>query len=319
VTRKLAVLVPVFNGGDRLKETVESCANAGLSGRDYAIFVLDNGSSDGAPQRLPGSDRAGAPIEVVRNAENLGRIGNWNRAVEIATEQGFPHACFLFVGDLWLRGTILPRILNEMHRLGAVLAHTPLMLMREDGKHLRISRSLTLGTAQAVVSSRSLIEESVSRGSFPLVPLQSSVFQTGEGPRLSFDSSNPSNTDNAGVLRYLTARGGSVLVVGQPFFAWRQSPTRFHSQMDPVEEFERTLDMAFELSAEFSICLRHGDLVAAAFARYVRVWARDLRVLTKMIRVARQRGMRPGGLRLLTLLTRRVIQGRALADVRDLP
>src|SRR4051812_13341704 len=98
-SKKLAVLVPVFNGGSNLISTVRSCAQAGLAQDAYELIVVDNHSTDDALSKLMSADVAGVPLHVFRNSVNIGRIANWNRAVDHALDLGFPHITFLFSGD----------------------------------------------------------------------------------------------------------------------------------------------------------------------------------------------------------------------------
>ena len=99
--KELAILFPSFNGGARLRNSVESCAEVGLPPDKYALIVVDNCSTDGSIEALPRVDRNNVPVCVYRNERNLGRAANWNRALEIAERHGFRFATFLFAGDTW--------------------------------------------------------------------------------------------------------------------------------------------------------------------------------------------------------------------------
>jgi hypothetical protein len=52
-SQKLAVLMPVFNGGQSLLSSLNSCAQAGLPGTQYEIIIVDNCSTDGAQLPCP--------------------------------------------------------------------------------------------------------------------------------------------------------------------------------------------------------------------------------------------------------------------------
>src|ERR1700761_2905988 len=117
---KIAILVPSFNGGSLLRETVMSAAQAGLPPEGYEILVSDNASTDGSAAALPEQDAAGAPIHVRRNQRNLGRVANWNCVMAMAEEMGFSHALFLMAGDV-LAGRALADLKDRMVRRGALL------------------------------------------------------------------------------------------------------------------------------------------------------------------------------------------------------
>ncbi len=91
---KLAVLVPVFNGGRNLAASLRSCAASGLHPDQYEIIVVDNGSTDDAVSKLPAVNPGGAPVRVFSNGSNIGRVQNWNRALEIAADLGFRWVTF---------------------------------------------------------------------------------------------------------------------------------------------------------------------------------------------------------------------------------
>src|SRR4051812_38608962 len=121
----LAVLVPVFNGGANLLRSISSCASAGLRGDEYEIIVVDNCSTDDAVDRLPQFDAAGARIHVFRNESNIGRVANWNRAMELALELGFRQITFLFAGDTWKHGTALRNLLDHVRATDARAGFAP--------------------------------------------------------------------------------------------------------------------------------------------------------------------------------------------------
>ncbi|WP_044561344.1 glycosyltransferase family 2 protein [Azospirillum sp. B4] len=119
-TSKIAILVPTYNGGALLAETVASAAAAGLPPDSYEIVVCDNSSTDGSVDALPALDARGAPITIHLNEENLGRVANWNQAMRVAEGMGFCFALLLMVGDT-IRGTGLITLRDCMMRAGTCL------------------------------------------------------------------------------------------------------------------------------------------------------------------------------------------------------
>lgn len=119
---KLAVLIPVYNGGKLLHQTVASCARSGLHPDSYEILVVDDGSTDGAAEILPTCDPAGALVWVYRNASTLGRMANLNRCVALAEAEDFEYFTFLLVGDSFEPDHALPALLEELKTSGAVIA-----------------------------------------------------------------------------------------------------------------------------------------------------------------------------------------------------
>lgn len=83
----VSVLIPTFNRAQYLGEAIASAL-----AQDYPaleVIVLDNASTDGTAalvQRVAGDPR----MRYVRNAENLGMVGNWRRGLyECATGEWF--------------------------------------------------------------------------------------------------------------------------------------------------------------------------------------------------------------------------------------
>ena len=71
--KNLAVLIPVYNGGSLLKETVESCAQAGLDPATYEIIVVDNCSTDGTRELYPEVAALSDKIRIFMHKKNLGK------------------------------------------------------------------------------------------------------------------------------------------------------------------------------------------------------------------------------------------------------
>jgi glycosyltransferase involved in cell wall biosynthesis len=116
---KLAVLIPVYNGGKLLHHTVASCARSGLHPDSYEILVVDDGSTDGAAEILPTCDPAGALVWVYRNASTLGRMANLQRCIALAEAEGFEYFTFLLAGDYFEPDQGLPALLEEIKATGA--------------------------------------------------------------------------------------------------------------------------------------------------------------------------------------------------------
>ncbi len=76
---QVAVIVVNLNGGELIERTLESVARQTVS--PTRTIVIDNGSSDGSPERIaarfPG-------VEIVRLGHNAGFAAANNRAVEMA-------------------------------------------------------------------------------------------------------------------------------------------------------------------------------------------------------------------------------------------
>lgn len=240
--RELAVLIPAYNGGARLRESVESCARASLDPERYSIFVIDNCSSDGSVDKLPTLDANGVPVRIYRNERNLGRVGNWNRGLEIAGQEGFPFVTFLFVGDTWVPGSAVEELLDLMKQSGAVLGMAPLSIQAEDGQSSREGARISIPGKQALVDSHDLLHLIVKTGRLPFAPLQANIYRLFPDCPLRFDvdPKNSLNTDIESTVHYLLEHRGKVAIVSKPFLVWRESSQRFFALQDPWVVMQKT-------------------------------------------------------------------------------
>jgi len=86
------ILIPTFNAEQFLERTLVSALN---QTKKVDIVVVDNCSTDNTIKIAQKYN-----VEIVQNSSNLGRIGNWNRCIEIAQEKRAPFFKLLFAGDI---------------------------------------------------------------------------------------------------------------------------------------------------------------------------------------------------------------------------
>lgn len=222
---RLAILVPVRNGGEWLLRTVASCGGSGLHSQEAEILVLDNCSDDGAVQALP-SRSGNLPVRVLRNLRDLGRVGNWNRAVEAAAERGFAYITFLFAGDTWIQGDGVRRLLEQMGSASADLGLAPYVMVDEAGRVRRRSARVSIHGESRVIPVDQFLRALLDRGALPVTPLQANIYRLrGDGlPR--FDENRPLTTDMDATLEYLASGTGPVAITAEPFCAWLMRPGR---------------------------------------------------------------------------------------------
>jgi glycosyltransferase involved in cell wall biosynthesis len=234
--KQVAVLFPCYNAGARLRESVESCAAAGLPPDKYALIVVDNCSTDGSIEALPAADRNSVPVQVFRNSENLGRVGNWNRALEIAEKEGFRFATFLFAGDTWRPASSLNELINLMEENSAVLGMAPIRIVEEDGYPApREGARVSIKGHSAIADAGSFLEYIVRVGRLPFAPIQANIYRLFPDHPLRFDP-DPKyalNTDIEATIYWLRVHPGKIILVSRPFLVWKGHAGRFLSRQDP--------------------------------------------------------------------------------------
>jgi len=248
---KLAVIIPVRNGGGLLVSSVLSCGASSLSGEEAELLVLDNCSEDDAVGRLPATVGHGLPVRILHNERDLGRVGNWNRGVEVARERGFPYATFLFAGDTWLPGDGAARLLGRMRASGAELGLAPYVTVNEQGRLLRHSNRISFAGADKIIESRRLLRVMMERGHMPITPLQANIYRLDADSLPRFSEDRPLTTDMDATVEYLARRGGRVALTPKPFCAWlgRKGRVFCSSGLEAfMRDHFRQLDHAAKLS-----------------------------------------------------------------------
>jgi hypothetical protein len=233
---KLAVLVPAFEGGDLLLRTVASCLQSGLSRDRFSVIVVDNASGD------PSLEALAPDVTVHRNATNLGRTGNWNRALELAEAAGFSYAAFLFVGDEWVPGGGVGELLDLMDANNSVFGMASLRIVDEHGSLLRAGSRVTIRGTSAQVDSNSLLQRSIGAGRLPFAPIQANIYRLfADRPlRFSVRPEDSLNCDLEGTVQFLQDHPGVVSIEAKPYLLWKERPGRFFTKQDPWSVFIET-------------------------------------------------------------------------------
>lgn len=108
-SKKFLVAIPVFNSKNTIKVTIESCLN---QTKIPEIVIIDNKSQDGTYEYLIQEYGENENITLYQNNKNYGRIGNWNRCLEIFSNSRSEYIKFLFSGD-----EIYPTFIEESEKV----------------------------------------------------------------------------------------------------------------------------------------------------------------------------------------------------------
>lgn len=101
----VSVCIPMYNGARYLQAALDSASAQTLT--DLEILCVDDGSTDGTLEIVRAHQARDPRVVLVRNEENQGLVGNWNRCLELAKGTWIK---FLFQDDL-LEPTCLERML----------------------------------------------------------------------------------------------------------------------------------------------------------------------------------------------------------------
>ena len=91
------VAVTTFNAEKNLGETLESCIKQSVL---TEVWIIDNLSSDNTIAIANDYASKYQNVKVFVNERNLGRVGNWNRAIDLFVDSDFDYLKIIFPGDL---------------------------------------------------------------------------------------------------------------------------------------------------------------------------------------------------------------------------
>jgi glycosyltransferase involved in cell wall biosynthesis len=316
VKPEFVVMIPAYNGGPLLETTLRSCLRAGLDPARIAVVMCDNGSDDGSYEAaLALANESRGLLAVHRNERNLGRVGNWNRCLEVAESMGARFGSYLMVGDEWLPQGDALAIAEAMTQSGASLALARYLLVDESGRRLRVGRNFIRGPRR-VVPAQDFVRTALREAALCFGPLQANVYRLDGPRRLRFDPDDPTHTDQRSTLAFLGEDAGSLLLWGRPFSAWKVHPGRFHMGMDVRKRLEDDLAMIRGLAATRGIELDERRLNVNLFLLTAREWAGRPHGWARIREVARFFRASPGGLHwgfAATQVFRRVVLRRFIS------
>ncbi len=83
MSKGVSVCIPIYNGEEYLKESLESVVNQTFT--DLEIIVVDDCSTDQSVEVVREFQLRDPRIKLVLNETNLGLVGNWNKCIELAS------------------------------------------------------------------------------------------------------------------------------------------------------------------------------------------------------------------------------------------
>lgn len=108
---KILVMIPSFNSDKSITLSIESCISQTLHTN---VVIVDNCSSDNTREVVLKFAEKYPNIKLVVNEKNLGRIGNWNKCLDLFKESEYEYVQFLFTGD-----TLKPNCVEEVEKVFA--------------------------------------------------------------------------------------------------------------------------------------------------------------------------------------------------------
>ena len=261
----LTVAIPTYNGGNSLLDAYESCKNIHLPDEEFEVLVVDNCSNDGSIDELQQQCKQLNYFRIVKNEKNYGRIGNWDRCLEIAHGE---FILFLFANDLIAKDNHIEQALNILkQRSDCALVNMPWII--SDYKMIDISLPIQFfqrTPGYGYFDCAKYIKDVVESGKLPFVPLQSNLLRKSiiQKKGILFDSELPISSDGV-FLSELAMQTGIVGFYDKPSVLWRyDAPGRLHSQVK-LNEHVKQVTKAF---SKIEQLLNNGINMTKALANY---------------------------------------------------
>jgi glycosyltransferase involved in cell wall biosynthesis len=218
----LTIAVPTFNGGGNLQDLFDSIKNLGLRTDEYEVLVVDNCSDDDTEAVVRDLQRFHNNLIFHRNAHNIGRIENWNKAIELSRGE---FLILMNVNDVFMEFDMRNYLhyLSRYEEVSLVLAD---MEFKEDvypnWKECGVF-DLSDYLRKTFLDINYLEFHSVG-------VLHQHIFRTAHiiKNHIRFDPKLPRTTDRVFVAQLVKAGGGKFYYTNKRMVSWRLNSSRYH-------------------------------------------------------------------------------------------
>lgn len=230
---KLTVAIPNFNGGNNLKEAIESCQHIQLPKEEIEILIIDNQSTDDSISIIEKLMEQYSNIKLWQNTKNIGRIGNWNAALEKASGD---YLIFLFTNDkIYEKNNIkkILKILNENETISLCIS----AFNKKEKKEITIKKHYFHNII--LCDAKGFSNDSICRGLFPFGTIESIIYRINDikENKFKFLENFPINADE--IFSYnLAINREKIMFNPTPQIIWDLTKERFHGKINYKEEDE---------------------------------------------------------------------------------
>jgi glycosyltransferase involved in cell wall biosynthesis len=228
---KLTIGIPNFNGGNNLKDAIESCQHIKLPKEDIEILIVDNQSTDDSISTIEKLDKKIGNIRLSQNSTNIGRIGNWNAVLEKA--QG-DYLILLFTNDKIYEKNNIKKILQILDENQTISLCISALIKREKNRE-KIKKEYF--EDNILCDSKGFSNDSISRGLFPFGTIESIIYRIKDikENKIQFLENLPINADE--IFSYnLAIKREKILFNPIPQIIWDLTKERFHGKIKYTEE-----------------------------------------------------------------------------------
>lgn len=253
----LSVIIPAYNYGRFLKQTISSVLDQGYD--DIEILVLDNASTDGTAEVV--KSFAGEPcVRYLRNSRNVGPSYNVLNGIQLAQGR---YLSILMADDYYNPGylaRLLPRLLKKPE---AVVGYTAIRWVNEQGASLVAPRHPGYWH-EDYDGGRNEVAELLIHDNY--IPPSAALIQ--REPFLQVWRRDP-RLNGAGdwlSMLQVAERHPDFIFLSEPGVTYRahsaQLSTEFYSSSAPLSDHIRLVEGVFERGAEDRLRGRERDVAA---------------------------------------------------------
>src|SRR3989338_5859094 len=229
---KLTIAIPNYNNSKGLKKAVLSCKSISLNNKDYEILIIDDKSTDNSLEVSKKLAKKLDNVRVEENKKNLGRIPNWNKAIELAKGD---YLIFLFSNDkLYPKNNIgkMIKLLDENKDVSFVQSR----YAKESGKRLfQMQKNRPIG----YVNSKDFIKKAVEHNNLVFAPLQTIIFRR-KYINIKFYKDFPISTDQIFAM-ILGLKRSKIFFNKVNQVIWKEEGKRFHYKIKHKDNFKERL------------------------------------------------------------------------------
>ena len=228
---KLTVAIPNFNGGNNLKEAIESCQHIKLEKGETEILIVDNQSTDASISIIEKLKEQYSNIKLWQNSKNIGRVGNWNAVLEKASGD---YLILLFTNDKIYEKNNIKKILKLIDENTSVSICISSLMKKEKNEN-KIKKQYFHNVV--LCDSKGFSNDAISRGLFPFGTIESIIYRMDDIKlkKIKFLENFPINADE--IFSYsLATNREKIMFNPTPQIIWDLTKERFHGKINYKEE-----------------------------------------------------------------------------------
>lgn len=227
---KLTVAVPIYNVEENIERAIKSCSHINLDKSEYEILVVDNCSTDNSMKMVEKlKEEIFENIVIYKNKDNIGRVRNWNRCLELARGK---YLIFLFGSDEINNNVDIKQYLYELDKESEISLYKHEVIF--DNKNEIEDEILSNKLGQKVVLSEFIENNFIKKCNYCCFGiLQQHIYRTDviRKNNIRFDEKIPRTTDRVFIFEVINSGNKKFLYNKTPLSIWHISNNRFHNKV----------------------------------------------------------------------------------------